>query len=94
MPSLAHSLMHHQLSQHEIDVCSEYVHAFMGPAFRGIFLKIFEWYKILGTYLDIFYYLFLSGLDAAYVGNAQAICHYWYDGVCHEPRNSKMFPMK
>jgi len=56
------------LSQHEIDVCSEYVHAFMGPAFRG--------------------------LDAAYVGNAQAICHYWYDGVCHEPRNSKMFPMK
>ena len=29
------------LSQHEIDVCSEYVHAFMGPAFRGFFLKIF-----------------------------------------------------
>jgi len=56
------------LSQHEVDVCSEYVHAFMGPAFRG--------------------------LDAAYVGNAQAICHYWYDGVCNEPRNSKMFPMK
>ena len=25
------------LSQHEIDVCSEYVHAFMGPAFRGFF---------------------------------------------------------
>ena len=31
------------LSQHEIDVCSEYVHTFMGPAFRGFFLKkIFE----------------------------------------------------
>ena len=29
------------LSQHEIDVCSEYVHAFMGPAFRGFFLKKF-----------------------------------------------------
>ena len=28
------------LSQNEIDVCSEYVHAFMGPAFRGFF-KIF-----------------------------------------------------
>ena len=27
------------LSQHEIDVCSEYVHAFMGLAFRGFFKK-------------------------------------------------------
>jgi len=34
------------------------------------------------------------GLDAAYVSNSQAICHYWYNGVCHEPRNAKMFPMK
>ena len=30
------------LSQHEIDVCSEYVHAFMGPAFRGFFLYFFS----------------------------------------------------
>ena len=28
------------LSQHEIDVCSEYVHAFMGPAFRGFFKSL------------------------------------------------------
>ena len=35
------------LSQHEIDACSEYVHAFMGPAFRGFFKSLnfnyFEW---------------------------------------------------
>ena len=24
-------------------------------------------------------------LDAAYTANAQAICHYWYDGVCPKP---------
>ena len=24
-------------------------------------------------------------LDAAYVAQAQSICHYWYDGICPRP---------
>ena len=27
----------------------------------------------------------MRGLDAAYASNSQAICHYWYKGVCPEP---------
>ena len=49
------------LSHHEIDVCSEYVHAFMGPAFRGFFLNFFL-NNLNSRYLGIFYHLFLSGL--------------------------------
>ena len=27
----------------------------------------------------------MRGLDAAYASSAQAICHYWYEGVCPLP---------
>ena len=80
------------LNQHEVDECREKAHTYMGPAFRGFFLKTFLTRYFL--IILIIHFHFLIGLDAAYVSNSQAICHYWYNGVCHEPRNAKMFPMK
>ena len=58
-----------------------------------VFFKVYT-LTILNEFKLRTLFIFSLGLDAAYVGNAQAICHYWYNGVCHEPRNSKMFPMK